>query len=421
MDDTNTDLQIKKELPRGLMVSSFLAIIFVLALLPFIAWLLEYKDTISAPLTITTKITPVDVYAKTTGELELLVKNETLVEKGTPLAMIKNTAAYKDVQVLKTKLNQPDKTDLLIAKDLCSANKLAIGDLKPALVEVIKAVEAHQTFLKTDQHQQLIKSRLAQIEHYQSRQAILNEKATYLEENKAIAAKIAADNQEMLAKEVIEGRLVAEDNQDQIASAIAHLNNKTDINDLSIEIETLNQENIAIKSQFANQELTYLHAISDALQLLDKDISVWELAYLLKANISGVCIHKGYLNDYRFVKEEEKVFSIIPKETTQYFALLQLPMEGAGKVKKEQEVYVKLNNYPFMEFGVLKGEVSDISALPFDSHYNVQVNFPNGFVSTYGDTLLTQPLMHGIGEVIVERKSLYSRIADQVKSVRLNR
>jgi len=421
MNDNKPDLQIKKELPKGLLLSSFLAIFFVLALLPFIAWLLEYKDTISAPLTITTKVTPVDVYAKTAGELVLLVDNETVVEAGSPLAMIKNTAIYEDIQLLRTKLYQPDKTDLVIAKDLCAANKLAVGELKPALVGVIKAVDAHQTFLKTDQHQELIQSRLSQIEHYQNRQTILSEKAAYLAENKAIAAKIVAANEQMLDKGAITQRQADEKSQDQIETVIARLNNKTDLNDLSIEIETLNQENIAIKSQFANQELTYLHAISDALQLLDKDVSAWELAYLLKANISGVCIYKDYLNDYRFVQAEEKIFSIIPQETSQYFALLQLPMEGAGKVQKAQEVYVKLNNYPFMEFGVLKGEVTDISSLPFDNHYNVHVNFPNGFVSTYGDTLPTQPLMHGIGEVIVERKSLYNRIADQVKSVRLNR
>ena len=74
-----------------------------------------------------------------------------------------------------------------------------------------------------------------------------------------------------------------------------------------------------------------------------------------------------------------------------------------------------------MEFGVLKGKIKDISALPFDDHYNVQVNFPPELITTYGDTLRAQPLMHGIGEVIVERKSLYNRITEQIKSVRLNR
>jgi len=76
MDPNTVELKIKKELPRPLIISSFLAIFFVISLLPFVAWLLEYKDTIMAPLTITTKTTPVDMFAKSSGELVLMVGND---------------------------------------------------------------------------------------------------------------------------------------------------------------------------------------------------------------------------------------------------------------------------------------------------------------------------------------------------------
>ena len=147
----------------------------------------------------------------------------------------------------------------------------------------------------------------------------------------------------------------------------------------------------------------------------------WELNNLIKANTRARCVFKEYLNSYRFVKEKEKIFSLIPEEIADYFALLQLPIQGASKVQNGQEVYVKLNNYPFMEFGVLKGKVTDISALPFEEHYNVQVNFPNGFTSTYDTAFTMTPLMNGIGEIIVDRKTLWNRIGEQVKSIRLNR
>jgi len=81
MDANKSNLQIKKELPRGLLIASFLAIFFVLALLPFIAWLLEYKDAISAPLTITTKVTPVDIYAKSAGELVLRIDKKNYIKR----------------------------------------------------------------------------------------------------------------------------------------------------------------------------------------------------------------------------------------------------------------------------------------------------------------------------------------------------
>ena len=177
MDANKSNLQIKKELPRGLLIASFLAIFFVLALLPFIAWLLEYKDAISAPLTITTKVTPVDIYAKSAGELVLRIDNNALVEKGETLAYIKNTAEYEEVELLKEKLYQTNKADLAIAKELCSTSHLKVGEIKPALIALIKAVENHQTFIKTDQHTALINSRLEQIKHYEARQVILKEKA----------------------------------------------------------------------------------------------------------------------------------------------------------------------------------------------------------------------------------------------------
>jgi len=152
-------MKITEKLPRGLTISSFIAIFFVLALLPFIAWLLEYKDTISAPLTITTEVTPVDVYARTSGELRLLVPNDSLVSKNADLAVIRNTATYEAVQLLRSKLTVEGKKPIEIAKDLCASQQLNVGELKPALIRVNKAMEDYMTFKHTDNHQALIASR----------------------------------------------------------------------------------------------------------------------------------------------------------------------------------------------------------------------------------------------------------------------
>jgi len=166
-------MKITEKLPRGLTISSTVAIFLVLALLPLLAWLLEYKDTISAPLTITTEVTPVDVYARSAGELRLLVKNDALVQKGTPLAIIRNTAVYEDVQLLRSKLAIEGRSAIDIAKDLCTAQALNVGELRPRLIQIDKAVEAYQTFLRADNHQALIASRSTQIAQYETRKKLL--------------------------------------------------------------------------------------------------------------------------------------------------------------------------------------------------------------------------------------------------------
>jgi len=414
-------MKITEKLPRGLVISSTVAIFLILALLPFLAWLLEYKDTIDAPLTITTEITPVDIYARTTGEIKLLVPNDATIQKGTPLAIIRNTAVYEDVALLKTKLAVKDKNPIAIAKDLCAAQTLNLGELRPALIQIDKAIEAYQTFVNTDNHQTLIASRNTQIEQYKTRQHLLKKRFDILARDRVYEQNNIAIKEKLLADGVIAATELEEANRQIVVQDLANLDNETNLNALDLNIETLKREIEEVTSQFSLDKLTYINNIKEALRRLKNELTAWELKYLLTANVTGRCIYKGYFNDYQFVRKDEKIFSLIPSEKTPYFALLQLPIKGAGKVKTNQEVYVKLNNYPFMEFGVLKGKIKDISALPFDNHYNVQVNFPPELITTYGDTLQPQPIMHGIGEVIVERKSLYNRISEQLKSARLNR
>ncbi|MFK7981506.1 MAG: hypothetical protein AB8G86_16090 [Saprospiraceae bacterium] len=414
-------MKITEKLPRGLVIASTIAIFLILGLLPFLAWLLEYKDTISAPLTITTEVTPVDIYARTTGEIKLLVSNDALVQKGASLAIIRNTAVYEDVALLKAKLAVKDRNVIDIAKDLCAAQTLSVGELRPALIQIDKAVEAYQTFLRTDNHRALIASRNTQIEQYKSRKNLLKKKFEILARDRAFEQKNITRKEKLLADSVIATIELEEANRKIVVQDLANLKNETDLNALDLNIETLKRETEEVTGQFSLDKLTYTNAIKEALRRLNNDLTTWELQYLLKANVTGRCVYKEYFNDYQFVRKDEKIFSLIPSQKTPYFALLQLPIKGAGKVKTNQEVYVKLNNYPFMEFGVLKGKIKDISALPFDNHYNVQVNFPPKLITTYGDTLQPHPLMHGVGEVIVERKSLYGRISEQVKSVRLNR
>jgi len=414
-------MKITEKLPRGLVIGSFIAIFFVLALLPFIAWLLEYKDTISAPLTITTEVTPVDIYARSTGELKLLVTNNALVEKDAPLAVIRNTATYEDMQLLKNKLALNSNTPIAMAKDLCLLQDAEIGELKPALVRVHTTFEAYQNFIATDRHQALIVSREKQIAQYVVRKDLMNQKSEKLAEDQVYEEALIQTQKELLEAGATSNQDYQIAKRKTIVQDLAKLETITEANALDLNIETLEREKLELASQFDFDRLNLINEIKQALRLLETGLSAWELKYLLKANVAGHCIFKEHFNDYRFARQGEKIFSLIPKEDSPYFALLQLPIQGAGKVRDTQDVYVKLSNYPFMEYGVLKGKINAISALPFEDHYNVQVNFPSDLITTYGDTIEPQALMHGIGEVIIERKSLYNRIAEQIKSARLNR
>lgn len=90
----------------------------------------------------------------------------------------------------------------------------------------------------------------------------------------------------------------------------------------------------------------------------------------------------------------EAVFGVIPKENHIYGQVL-LPANGAGKVKENSKVVIKLENYPYMEYGYIEGYVSSISLVTQTQKtgektietYLINVELPNGLTTNYEETL----------------------------------
>ena len=79
-------------------------LIFGIVLLLFItSWVVKYPDIISAEIVITTTVPPEKLVARTSGKIAtLLVHDRAIVQENAPLAIIQNTANYKDVFLLKS-------------------------------------------------------------------------------------------------------------------------------------------------------------------------------------------------------------------------------------------------------------------------------------------------------------------------------
>ncbi len=75
----------------------------LILLVLFITWFVKYPDIIVSEALITTQIPPQKEYAKITGELNaILVVDNQNVKSKQPLAILENTANFKDVFILKT-------------------------------------------------------------------------------------------------------------------------------------------------------------------------------------------------------------------------------------------------------------------------------------------------------------------------------
>ena len=85
---------------------------------------------------------------------------------------------------------------------------------------------------------------------------------------------------------------------------------------------------------------------------------------------------------------------------------------------------VKLADYPYNEYGYVRGKVETLSTLTHDIErpegtakaYLATISFPQGLKSNYGKLLQLNFESVGIGEIITEKRRLIHRLFDNLKA-----
>lgn len=114
--------------------------------------------------------------------------------------------------------------------------------------------------------------------------------------------------------------------------------------------------------------------------------------------------------------------TIVPTEKSEHVGTIILPQRGVGKVRPGQTVNVKLDDYPYLEFGFVQVPLAGISFVPFDGQgneklYMLEVNLPDTLRTQYGKEIPYRPEMTGIAEIITDDLSILDRILNPIKAV----
>jgi hypothetical protein len=164
--------------------------------------------------------------------------------------------------------------------------------------------------------------------------------------------------------------------------------------------------------------------LTNAYYGLQEAIKEWYKKYVLVSTTEGKLEFLNFLKDDDFVQQGQELFSIVPKED-EIIGQVYLPDLGSGKVKLHQVVIVKLNNYPYMQYGSIKGEVDRISPISgqlsnpdgkgITRAYLLDIKFPGGLKTNYGTTLNFQFEAKGLAEIITSDRRLIERLFDNLK------
>ncbi|UWY29520.1 HlyD family secretion protein [Flavobacterium sp. TR2] len=410
---------ILTKVPHWMIRWGTVLIFAIIVMLFFVSWFVKYPDVVKTEIVITTNIPPEKIVSKSSGRIEaILVRNKMLVGKNSTLAIIENTANYKDVFLLKKIVDGYDINSSKKEFPFELLQNTQLGEIESAFAVFQKDYQAQE--LNKDLHPFQVESRAQHSEKIQiterieilQQQKTINERELELQKNEVarfetLFNKGIISAQEMEAKKL--SFLQAQKNYRSLLSSISQLRS-------SLIDNTKSSQNSQINS--TREEVNLGRNVSQSFYQLKKVIRDWELAYALKSSISGKVTFLQVWNENQTINVGDNVFSIIPDAKNSFIGKVKAPALNSGKIKVGQRVNIRLANYPDREFGVLKGEIKNISLVPDkDGNLLIDVALPNGLKTSYNKQITFQQEMKGSAEIVTEDLRLIERILYQFKSI----
>jgi multidrug resistance efflux pump len=396
-----------------------LAIVFI-GLIIGTLWF-KYPDRIISQLTLTSSNPPVVMNARQNGRIELLtIEDTSSVRKGQLLAVLESSAQIADILELdslmihcRNRLANPDSIGSLGFPQ----RDYQFGEWQASLATFSKARKDFIDFNQQGSNQAKIASLKRQQKDYkllydrQFRQRQIKSEEMDIQEKQYNRLVALRDSNTISLKEFETGSSVYLKAKYDLESA------RSTLSQTQIQIDQLEQEIIGIEKDYLEARDLKSNLLAQSFDQLAGTISNWKLNYAFIAPIDGTVTFTRVWSQNQYVKQGDRVLTIISGEPGPVLGKVLLPLRGAGKVKTGQKVIVRIDKYPYMEYGSLQGKVESISMVSDQDFYSVEISFPNSLRTTYNKELEFNQGMTGQAEIITEELSLLVRIVNPLRSI----
>jgi len=397
--------------PKWIIRWGITIILSVVVILIIGSWFFKYPDIISADIVLTTENPPAPVIAKSAGKIQnLFVSDNDLVEKNQILGIIENPADYKSIQLLYKQLENYKTTFKPTSLYLINKDNLELGNIQSFYTNFFKNIESYNQIIELDYHDQKITLYNQELKKYDLYLNNLKTQMNLLKNDFELTKNQFQRDSVLYIQSLISSADYEKSRSQLIAKQYSYEQINSSISSTNLQIETLNQNILELKLQKEQQINDKIALIKESYGNLLAAVETWKYQYVLTASTKGKVTFNQFWNENQSVKAGEIVITIIPEDEGEIIGKAQLTFQGAGKVKEGQNANIQFASYPYMEFGMVKGNVNAVSLAPDNDYYTVEIKLPNGLKTYYGVDLDFKQEMQGKAEIITENKRLLERI-----------
>jgi multidrug resistance efflux pump len=402
-----------------------IAVVIFSALLLLFGWIIKYPDTVTGHIRLNSGNASVKLVANASGNLHLAsFRAQDEVKKEDYIAVIDNSAVTGDVRTvaaLIARFNPNEPLNDSIRQVF--PDEVSLGDLNLKYYAFLSALKNRCDYIKDNVYE---KQRISLLDDIEWKRNILNESELLMQTTQQkldISRKWMEKYSSLNRDEIVTYEYeVDRSRSDYLTAKQEEQNLRKEIASVKMQIAEDRNRLTQLDVEQKEKERTLQMDLLAAYQDLSDNIKAWEQKFVFKAPFDGKVEFLKFLTENQFVQSGEEVFGIVPQETNMFGQVL-LPSAGAGKVKMGSRVTVKLDNFPYMEYGSVEGTVGSISLLsqPQKTEQNVVetyliiVDLPEGLTTNYGEKLDFRHEIGGTADIIIKERRLIERLFDNLK------
>ena len=402
-------------------------IILIAGLLMFFGWLIEYPEKVSGPVSITARQAPVRLVANSSGKLRLLKHSSDTVLENEIIAYIENPAGLEDIREIEDFLINNNPDSLFLNPDyMVTVATLSLGELSQSFynflnyLEKIRQYNKGQPFERKIEGLSLLLGSQLKLEEYFQRQLSTKEK-TLLIAGKNIKRDSILYRSSAIAEQDIDrssinylGVLESSQKMEEDNTSL-----KIQIDDTRHKLQMLNLEKTEAEQKLRIDLITSYNELSAGIRM-------WKLKYTFSSPINGTLEYLNFWRENDFITAGSDVFSVLPSDNP-ILGQIYLPSHGAGKVAVGQDVIIKLDNYPYIEYGSVRGKVRSISNIAnptagpggqgLINTYLILIDLPEQLTTNYDVKLDFGYEIRGIADILIRKRKLIVRLFDNLRYI----
>jgi len=408
--------EVMNKPPHWLNVAGTTFMFFFVVIFIIICAFVKYPDVLSGRVTLTSGIPSINVVSKANGKIQKLYVNDgNKVKLSEKLALIESNSNPDEVYNILKLLNKIDP-HFNNNIEINFPNYHRLGNLQNLYSTLIREFEVQKIYRISSTKEKRLVVYNKQLSYYTQ---LLNQ---YSKQKQNLALELVLIDKDVERNVTLlkDGIVSPKDLEDKQKEPL-RLNRQ--IEDISItqsttqiSISDIERNIVELNSQYNETGNQSKIRLFEAYQNLMNGISEWEQTYVIKSPTEGEISYFNFWSENQNIKVGDEIFSIIPKIQDETVGKVLLPTHSAGKLKIDQKAIVKLDNFPFAEFGILEGRVKRISTLPKQNQYNVEICFDKLVTSTK-TIIANKNEIQGTVDIVTEDLSLLERFFYQIRKI----